>query len=284
MDTLPLFIKCRKRYADLVDALEHIASHHKDNPIEGYEESLMEIDQSITDLRSLLLQHPLHAVAQEVYFFKDIKPLFVSQFIFFAKILEIEVAKPNAGQHILKDYYEHELTQLKNFVDACNGFYEYYRRNATYHDAHYFVRNQFDFKRTIDCHLYNYDRSFTTSYDHQVAQIIAHDRLEQYLLQSIYALDTYFFEKFSEKSPMHWSSSKSALIELLYGLQVMGCLNSGKGDFSALVKFAEKSFNIDLGNFYKTLHEIKSRKIDRTKFLTLLQHHLDKHFEELDGV
>ncbi len=273
------FRKTEKRYAALLQALEIIETDEAVLSVESYEKSLMEIDAAIRDVKVFVAETVFSSAAEEVHFFKNLKPLFISQFIYCSKVLEIEVAKPNAGQHMLKDYYETELQQLKNFVDEYRDFYEYYRRNATYLDQKYFVRKQFDFKMSVDAHLYSFDENFTTSHDHLIAQIIANDRLEKYLLQCVYRIEGYFYEKFSDKSPLTWSGSKSGLIELLYALHVMRCFNGGSADFSETVKFAAKSFNTDVGNIYKTLHEIKNRKTGRTKFLITLAESLEQHFE-----
>ncbi|MGZ5284861.1 MAG: RteC domain-containing protein [Kaistella sp.] len=279
MDAKLCFRKTEKRYAGLLQALEQIETHHVGGMIESYEQSLMEIDAAIRDLKSLLRETAFSSEAEEVHFFKNLKPMFVAQFIYCSKVLQIEAAKPNAGQHMLKDYYEYELQHLKNFVDEHRDFYEYYRRKATYLDQKYFVRKQFDFKMNMDAQLYHFDEAFTTSHDHLVSRIIANDRLEGYLLSCIHSIEGYFYEKFSDKSPLTWSGSKSGLIELLYALHVMHCFNGGSGDFSETVKFVSKSFNIDPGNIYKTLHEIKNRKTGRTKFLNALAESLDHHFE-----
>lgn len=284
MTAKSLFRQCERRYAQLIQILDKTEAGHEENQIEKYEQALMEIDQAIREIKTLIGAADLLSVPEEVYFFKELKPLFIAQFIYYSKVLEIEVAKPNAGQHILKEYYEYELQHLKSFVDDYSDFYEYYRRKATYLDEKYFVRHQFDFKMTINSQLYNYDAGFTTSHDHLIAQIMANDRLERYLLQSIYHLEGYFFEKFSDKSPLKWTASKSALVELLYALHGMQCFNGGNIEVSEIARFIEKSFNIDLGNFYKTFHEIKNRKTGRTKFLQALNESLTQHFEDTEGL
>lgn len=282
METKLLFRKSKKLYAELLQTLEMIESENTSGIIVSYEKSLMEIDQSIRQLKSLVNSVPFPAIADEVYFFKEIKPLFAAQFIYYSKILSLEAAKPNAGQYVLKEYYESELKQLKNFVEDHGDFYEYFRRKATYLDEKYFVRNQFDFKMNIDANLYNYDERFTTSHDHLLSKIIANDRLENYLLSSIYKIEGYFFEKFSDKSPLTWTFSKSGLVELLYALHSMHCFNGGNIELSEITRFIEKSFNVELGNVYKTLHEIKNRKTGRTKFLQALAEGLEKRFEEVE--
>lgn len=279
-----LFRKCEQRYAGLLQTLEKTETESAENRIALYEQALMEIDVAIREVKRWVNEADFRSVAEEVHFFKEVKPLFISQFIYYSKILAVEVAKPNAGQQILKEYYEYELQSLKGFVDEYSGFYDYYRRKATYLDEKYFVRHRFDFKMSIGSQLYNYDTDFTTSHDHLIARIMANDRLERYLLQCIYHLEGYFFEKFSERSPLTWSASKSALVELIYALHGMQCFNGGNIEVSEIARIVEKSFNVELGNVYKTVHEIRNRKTGRTKFLQALNESLNRHFEDRDAL
>lgn len=274
-----LFRKTEKLYAGLLVSLDKIETANTTGDIGLYEKSLMDIDLAIRQLKAWVNRYTFASVAEEVYFFREIKPKFVSLFIYYAKVLATEAAKPNAGQYALKEYYEYELRDLKRFTDEQQDFYEYYRRKATYLDEKYFVRKQFDFKIHIDSNLYNYDQDFATSHDHLIAQIMANDRLEKYFLTAIYSIEGYFYDKFSDKSPLTWSGSKSSLIELLYALHVTQSFNGGNIDFSETVRFIEKSFNTELGNFYKTLHEIRNRKTGNTKFLAGLAESLKQHFE-----
>ena len=265
-------------------SIEDIEATHNGKEIEKYEKILMEIDQVVRTVKASISNMEFASVADEVYFFKEMKPRFIAHFMYYSRLVSIEVAKPNAGPYILKEYYEYELQNLKTFLDEYSDFYEYYRRKATYLDEKYFVRHQIDFKMTINSHLYNYDTSFTTSHDHLIAQIMANDRLERHLLQAIYHLDGYFFEKFSDKSPLKWTASKSALVELIYALHGMQCFNGGNIEVSEIARFIENTFNIDLGNFYKTFHEIKNRKTVRTKFLLALNESLNQHLDNTDVI
>ncbi len=276
------FKKCKRLETNLGKKLEQISFDQKNNPIDLYERSLMEIDSAIRAIKVDVSLYQFSTVADEVYFFKEIKPVFISQFIYFSKLLSIEAAKPNAGELSLKEYYECELELLKNFYENHTDFYEYYRRKATYLDQKYFVRNQFDLKTKIEAGLYDYDEKFATSHDHLISQIMANDRLEKYLLKSIAEINVYVYEKITDKSPLQWSASKSALVELLYALHNTRSFNGGNIEFSEIIKFTEKSLNINLGNFYKTLHEIKSRKTNPTKFLQLLSDHLNQSFQDGD--
>jgi len=281
MNAKLFFRRAEKMYRELLVVTENIEASSQADVLKKYERILMETDQSIRSLKGLLSGVNFTSLAEELYFFKELKPLFVSQFIYFSRLLALEAAKPNAGPQILKEYYEYELQHLQLFLEEYREFYEYYRRKATYLDQKYFVRKQFDFTMGVDPNMYHFDEQFTTSHDHLVARILANDRLEKYLLQSIYHIEGYFYEKFSDRSPLTWTGPKSGLIELLHGLHVMRCFNGGNVDFSETVRLVEKAFNVPLGNFYKTLHDIKNRKTGRTKFLQALAESLEQHFESM---
>ncbi|WPO89299.1 RteC domain-containing protein [Chryseobacterium sp. HR92] len=282
METQLFFKKCEKLLALLDKKLDRIKFENSEDRIGCCEKSLMEIDIAIRDIKSMVIVLEFSAAGDEIYFFKELKPLFISRFIYYSRLLSIEAAKPNAGKLSIKEYYHCELEVIKDFYQEHIDFYEYYRRKAAFLDHKYFVRSQFDLKTKLESGLYNYDEKFATSHDHLVAQILANDRLEKYLLKSISEAEGYVFEKINDQSPLDWSSSKSGLVELLYALHQTRCFNGGNIEFSEVVRFTERSLNVSLGNFYKTLHEIKNRKINRTKFLQLLNDNLNQAFLDSD--
>ncbi|MNY64948.1 RteC protein [compost metagenome] len=72
------------------------------------------------------------------------------------------------------------------------------------------------------------------------------------------------------------------MIELAYALHQSNCFNGGNIEFSEIMRSFEKTFEIDLGNYYKTVTEIKDRKNGRTKFLNMLSANLNQHFKNAD--
>jgi hypothetical protein len=63
----------------------------------------------------------------------------------------------------------------------------------------------------------------------------------------------------------------------------MRCFNGGNIELSEVIKFVEKSLNTDLGNFHKTVFEIRNRKQGPTKFLQLISDNLNQHFMNAEG-
>jgi hypothetical protein len=66
---------------------------------------------------------------------------------------------------------------------------------------------------------------------------------------------------------LQWTSSKTALTELIYALHHSRSINNGNSDIKEIAIMFQKVLHFDIGDYYKTFSEIKSRKISRTKFL-----------------
>lgn len=81
---------------------------------------------------------------------------------------------------------------------------------------------------------------------------------------------------------MNWTGSKTSLVELIYALYHQSVFDNGNADVKRIMKSFEVAFNIDLGDFYHTFLEIKSRKINRTKFLDTLRDNLMQKMDERD--
>lgn len=245
------------------------------------EKSLLLIDECIRKLKEIISQHYFENIAEEVYFFRKLKPQFISKFIYYSTILDIESHKPSAGNKTLKKYYEAEQEKLKSFYIEHTEFYSYYRREATYLDHKIFVRNSYDLKMKLSFGFYNFDTSFTTSHDHLIARFLASQQLDNYLKKQLENLSDQANTK--ALSPLVWSASKVGLIELVYGLYHMRCFNGGNVELSEVIKFVERSLDTDLGNFHKTIFEIRNRKQGPTKFLHLVSDHLNQHFLNTEG-
>lgn len=245
------------------------------------EKSLMLIDESVRELKEMVSIHHFENIAEEVYFFKKLKPQFISKFIYYSTILDIESHLPNAGNKAIKKYYEAEQDKLKSFYIEQAEFYSYYRREATYLDHKIFVRNSYDLKMKLSFGYYNFDVSFTTSHDHLIARFLSSEQFDKYLKKQLINLNNNAVSK--TLSPLVWSSSKVGLIELVYALYQMRCFNGGNIELSEVIKFVEKSLDTDLGNFHKTIFEIRNRKQGPTKFLHLVSDHLHQHFRNTEG-
>ena len=258
-----------------------------DDQIKKCEQAITIILKSINELKKLIAKNNFKSKSEEILFFKEIKPLFTSKFIYFNRVYKIEMKKPNGGNRILKKYYNNELLKLKAFFDNELEFYQYFRSGSTYLDYKYFLRGEFDIKLALDSYYFESDMSFATSHDFKVATILANDLIELYIENQLIMLENKENTEKSQRKPnvkMTWTGSKVALVELMYALHTEGVFNNGAADLKEIAEYFEHIFDIDLGQYRRAFLEIRARKSDKTKFLTTLNEGLLKRMENSDDI
>ena len=238
----------------------------------------------IKEIKEYVLEKGFKDIEEETHFFKKVKPNIVSKLIYYNAIYKIETKKPYGGDKALKKYLENEVTKLKRFFDNNLDFYRYYRTNSTYLDHKYFIRGKYDIKLSLDTYFFESVHSFSTSHDYKAAKILANDLIQVYLEDQLFNknINTSARNHLSVPSPLNWTSSKTALIELIYALHSHATFNNGLVDIKVIAKTFEEVFNIELGDFYHTYLELKSRKVNRTKFLDALKENLIRKMDEQD--
>ena len=242
------------------------------------------LQRSLEDMRTYIVNHPFSNKEEEIYFFKHIKPEVLSRLLYFTEIYNTEMRKPHGSIEVLKKYYNDRLDELTSYFESNLDFYQYYRSKATHLDSHYFVRGHIDFKLCPNCVPYDRDPEFSTCYDHKAAQILANDMLCIYLNKKLHGVDKQVIiaksRSFLPEHPFRWTATKIAAVELGYA----GILNNGQADIKEIMTFMEASFQIDLGDYYRTYITMKDRKKDRTSFLNSLIKSLLKKMDEDDNL
>ena len=246
------------------------------------------LQRSLEDMRTYIVNHPFSNKEEEIYFFKHIKPEVLSRLLYFTEIYNTEMRKPHGSIEVLKKYHNDRLDELTSYFESNLDFYQYYRSKATHLDSHYFVRGHIDFKLCPNCVPYDRDPEFSTCYDHKAAQILANDMLCIYLNKKLHGVDKQVIiaksRSFLPEHPFRWTATKIAAVELGYAIYAAGILNNGQADIKEIMTFMEASFQIDLGDYYRTYITMKDRKKDRTSFLNSLIKSLLKKMDEDDNL
>lgn len=246
------------------------------------------LQRSLEDMRTYIVNHPFSNKEEEIYFFKHIKPEVLSRLLYFTEIYNTEMRKPHGSIEVLKKYYNDRLDELTSYFESNLDFYQYYRSKATHLDSHYFVRGHIDFKLCPNCVPYDRDPEFSTCYGHKAAQILANDMLCIYLNKKLHGVDKQVIiaksRSFLPEHPFRWTATKIAAVELGYAIYAAGILNNGQADIKEIMTFMEASFQIDLGDYYRTYITMKDRKKDRTSFLNSLIKSLLKKMDEDDNL
>lgn len=258
-----------------------------DNPLKKCEKAIEISIKSKEKLKVLVQKTNFKSEEEEIHFFKEIKPQFTSKIIYYNAIFNIEMKKPNGGTRVLKKYYNNELIKLKAFFDSELDFYKYYRSGNIYLDYKYFLRGKCDIKLSLDSYYFEVDKTFSTSHDFKVAKILANDLIQLYLENQLINIENKDDKVKSQHKPnvkITWTAPKVSLTELLYALHSQGVFNNGAIDLKDIAEYFEHVFDIDLGQYRRTFLEIRTRKADRTKFITSLNETLIKRMEDADDI
>lgn len=81
----------------------------------------------------------------------------------------------------------------------------------------------------------------------------------------------------NSKSPLQWTGNAIDLVELIYGINEMGCINNGNMPLKQLAPLLYKIFGVESKDCYRFYVDIKRRKNEsRTYFLDKMQERLNE--------
>jgi len=221
----------------------------------------------------------------EIHFFKKVKVLPLSQLIYFSEIRSLEIQYPKASKVEQKKYLERKIKKANKFFGYNIEFIQYAKDNKTHHDSVYYTRKNYNSLNITDTKNYYRAPEFSTSHDILLGKVMGYDLLINYLQNRLYNLQnpqSVNLHDMHKKSRLKWTSSKVALTELIYALHSSGAVNSGAADIREIATIAEKIFNVELGDYYRTFLELRSRKVNQTKFIDKLKESLIQRMEESD--
>ncbi|MAW94318.1 MULTISPECIES: RteC domain-containing protein [unclassified Leeuwenhoekiella] len=215
--------------------------------------------------------------AEEIYFFKNVKPFVVSSNLYYRQLIQWDHEKPLNPKR-LKPYYKTQLKVQHQFKLRHKAFAYYLKSNQTHLDSIYFTRREalpYD-PDDLNVHL---DRSYTTSRDLLTAKLTCADLISDYLKKKLEELEG-DPAPYATAPHLDWSGTQTDLIELTYALYHAKVIHKGKADLIEIARALGSFFKLDTGDIYKTYAELKSRKKSRTKFLdeltVNLQHAMDR--------
>ena len=231
---------------------------------------MMRFIQPLCDeLRKYILAYQFADEAEEINFFKEHKPEVLSKYMYYNKIYVIESKFPTGSDIAQKEYLYKELDSLTFYFGRNLDFYQYYRSKSTYLDRYYFTRNQNDLRICTDS-----------------SHIDTNELLKIYLTNRLQELERIVQRKADNgqvvETILRWTGSKRALVELIYALEANGDFNKGTATLKEIAGYFENVFSIDIGDLYHSYLEMRSRKINRTRYLETLQKSLLRRMDEND--
>ena len=242
------------------------------DPLDRIRQIIGVVQVSLTSLKTTVAGYQFRSAEEEILFFKVSKPQISGLLMFYVRLYQIE-----------KNRIDKSLSSQCRYLKI--DFYEYYRAGRTELDNRYFIRENYDILSDIHCHLLDRDISFTTLHDSSVAEILANNRLIEYVSEEIEQLTEKLHLKFTsivDSKLLQWTDSKVALVEFIYALYAGKCFSNGNTSLKDIAFCCETLFNIEIGDFYRIFLEIRNRKKSRTQFLDKLKEQIIKMMDELD--
>ncbi len=271
----------REQLSRMREALHEIADNSK-NILQRAEQSILYISSCLSELRTFIGKYKFQDEAEEILFFKEVKPQYLELLYYYRELFQLESAKPLGTDDLIISYYERSLAPINSFFARNHSLYIYYKAGRTDRDKEFFIRNSSIM--LTEMAGADIDPVFSTAASNVIAGVLGFERLCEYISATI--------KKVHLGEPtgttvndvaLQWTDSKAGLIELLYGLHEKGCFDNGKSDLKQVVQLFEIACKVDLGNYSRTFQEIRIRKKNKTAFLDNVKEMFEQRMEKADG-
>lgn len=234
-------------------------------------------------LREYVIEKKFESTDDEINFFKQQKPKFLTHLFFYSAVYQIEISKPTGAQQLHKEYYQTELEKTRIEFDKNKGFYSYLRSGATHLDAFYFIRDNQNSIPTGNL-FEEMDPGYSTGYDFLVAVYWANEKLSGYLNKKLTdsAKPLIPFDTPAEVPKVVWTDSKTALIELVYAFKAKGSFNNGRATLKDITDYIQQIFGIELSNPTRDFQEILRRKTGYTNYIDGLKESYLQYIDKIE--
>lgn len=248
---------------------------------------LAPVRQALETLRQQVIAEGFRDEADEIHFFKGIKPAFYCLQIYYIELGTIEDQLPVGDSALQAAYLQEQLRFIERFFRQQAFLYHYYLLGADELDRSYFLRDASG-AGILSIALPEADPAFSTPCDYLFAKFMAYEMVQAQLLEriSVSAEGSVRPGLLSRKGiAVRWTADTCNLIELIYGLYETRQVNNGEVDLSDLMDVFEQVFQVNLSRYFHRFTEIKRRKtISKTKFLDQMREAVNQRIEDGDAV
>jgi hypothetical protein len=244
------------------------------------------LENTLKHLKAFVIGYRFKDEAEEIHFFKEIKPKLCSKLLFYHKVHNIIMRRPAGSNDAKKNYLLGQLDRINDFFERNLEFHEYFRSGNIHLDKYYFLRGKPDIWLNMDSFFFDLDQNFSSCFDYKVAKILANDMLTIFLNTEIKKMDSqYEAESLSINFPKikhTWTGTKTEFVELIYSLHTKGSIDYGQVELKELVDYFSIVFNTDAGDFYRIYLNIRNRKESRTLYLDSLRDNFNRKMDDDD--
>ena len=230
---------------------------------------------TLNEFKKAIIKTNFVSLSKEVEFFKYQKQVSLIQLIYYTEIRSFELQFPKSDIQDQEKFLKKKLRKLNRFYLYNIDFNQYVEANLFHFDKQYFTRSHLDNFSITSSKFYFQDPDFSTPRDMLLGKLRAYKLFIEYLKNKLQLISNKKSSTIVDNPNLKWTSTKSALTELIYALYYNRVINNGNIEIKEIATALQDVLHFDLGDFYKIFSEIKSRKISRTKFLDDLSNGLE---------
>lgn len=228
--------------------------------------------QLLSQLKAALRDKSFENEHDEIYFFREIKPIVLSRYFYWKRISAVLMNEPTRENSILVKHTQKVARRQKHLAVKHKAFLSYYLSGSRDQDHQYFTS-----RNSTLSSIYR-DDTFSSGYDTVLARFLSNESL----IQNIILLTRPIATVNTDSTGLTWTATKTDLIELIYSLQYSKTINDGSADIRSIAESFSRLFNIELGDYYRTFQDIRMRKKGQSNFLDKLKEKLIVKLQETE--
>jgi len=240
-------------------------------PIQKLSGALASIRQTLAKLKTQIRGENFPNPESEIEFFKKDKPHFVSEQLYAIDLCIIQTSRPCYDTALIHAFLEAELRVIKDYFHKYSFLYQYYQLDSTDMDSLFFLRGAYPKDALVPPDAADLDPEFSTACDHAWARFLAYERLQEWLLGELRALDR---SKAGPQAPasvageqltlapgaLKWTGETINLVEIAYGIWLTGQVNNGNVSITEIMEYLEVVFRVRVGKPHRRWQSLTRRK------------------------
>jgi hypothetical protein len=268
-------------YARMQAQLQDIAQS-TGNMLHLAEQSYYAVYEHLKELNTFTKEYDFKNEEEEVKFFKEIKPSFLKEAIFFDSLFGVESTKPPSSPEVQKNYYREHIDRFCKYFEQNQELYLYYRLDHSHLDPVMFVRKP-DRNVMMPAYSLEIDPSHSNVYSFKFGKMMAYEDIVSYIQGRINTVDNGGIPLAADgDTKLTFTGTKAQFHEAMQALGAAGVFNNGKAPVSLIYEVTQIAWNIRVSNSYGYLQTMRIRKKNRTPFMDLAKEMLIRKMDDQD--
>lgn len=232
-------------------------------------------------LNDFVRDYEFESEQEEIRFFKEQRPLFYSEFIYWNELVFFE-SNFQVGRKWQIGFLKKGLKRINDYLERNKDLHKYYKQQETINDALLFVRYPDKVLMSTEENP-ELDSRVSTAYSSVFSKFAAFERLAIKIQAKISSLKHKSRRQDAESGQrLRWTGTKAQLIELIYALASSGVINNGKMNVKQLFQTLTDFLDTEVTHYYPYFQRMRIKKKDRAQFMTYLTECLIRRMDESD--